>query len=78
VFLTYIIVGDEWSFTARPPVEKPQWLRHYYTSRKAAGSRSAEVHFFPIYLIIPAALGPGVHSASNRNEYQKQKKVSGV
>jgi hypothetical protein len=26
-----------------------------------------------IYLIVPAALGPGVHSASNRNEYQKQK-----
>jgi hypothetical protein len=28
--------------------------------------------FFPIYLILPAALGPEVHSASNRNEYQKQ------
>jgi hypothetical protein len=28
---------------------------------------------FSIYLILPAALGPGVHSASNRNEYQKQK-----
>jgi hypothetical protein len=27
---------------------------------------------FPIYLILPAALGPGVYSASNRNEYQKQ------
>jgi hypothetical protein len=25
------------------------------------------------YLILPAALGPGVHSACNRNEYQKQK-----
>jgi hypothetical protein len=23
--------------------------------------------------VLPAALGPGVHSASNRNEYQKQK-----
>jgi hypothetical protein len=30
--------------------------------------------FFPIYLIRPAALGPGVHSASKRNEYRKQKK----
>jgi hypothetical protein len=29
--------------------------------------------FFSIYLILPAALGPGVYSASNRNEYQKQK-----
>jgi hypothetical protein len=27
---------------------------------------------FAIYLIMPAALGPEVHSASNRNEYQKQ------
>jgi hypothetical protein len=26
-----------------------------------------------IYVILPAALGPGVHSASNKNEYQKQK-----
>jgi hypothetical protein len=30
---------------------------------------------FSIYLILPAALGPGVYSASNRNEYQKQKKM---
>jgi hypothetical protein len=33
--------------------------------------------FFSIYVIILAALGPGVHSASNRNVYQKQKNVSG-
>jgi hypothetical protein len=34
--------------------------------------------FFSIYLILPAALGPGVLSASNRNEYKKQKNnVSG-
>jgi hypothetical protein len=26
-----------------------------------------------IYLILQAALGPGVYSASNRNEYQKHK-----
>jgi hypothetical protein len=26
-----------------------------------------------VYLIIPAALGPGFHSTSNRNEYRKQK-----
>jgi hypothetical protein len=31
-----------------------------------------------VYPILPAALGPGFDSASNRNEYQKQKKnVSG-
>jgi hypothetical protein len=29
-----------------------------------------------MYLILPAALGSGVYSTSNRNEYQKQKNVS--
>jgi hypothetical protein len=29
--------------------------------------------FLPIYLIFLVVLGPGVYSASNRNEYQKQK-----
>jgi hypothetical protein len=34
--------------------------------------------FFSIHLILPVALGPGVHSTSNRNGYQKQKNnVSG-
>jgi hypothetical protein len=33
--------------------------------------------FFSIYLILPAALGPGVYSASNINEYQKHKNASG-
>jgi hypothetical protein len=28
---------------------------------------------FLIYLILPATLGSGVYSASNRNEYQKHK-----
>jgi hypothetical protein len=28
---------------------------------------------FSTYLILPAALGPGVYSASKRNEYQKYK-----
>jgi hypothetical protein len=30
---------------------------------------------FLIYLILPAALGPEVYSASNRNEYQEQKTI---
>jgi hypothetical protein len=29
---------------------------------------------FSTYLILPEALDPGVHSASNGNEYRKQKK----
>jgi hypothetical protein len=28
---------------------------------------------FEIYLILPAALAPGIYWASNRNEYQKHK-----
>jgi hypothetical protein len=50
------------------------WLRRYATSRKVAGSRAdGAIDFFSIYLILSTALGPGVYSASNRNEYQKQK-----
>jgi hypothetical protein len=38
------------------------------------GSTPDEVNeFFSIYLILPASLGPGVYSASNRNDYQNQK-----
>jgi hypothetical protein len=41
----------------------------YAANRKIAGSRSDEVKgFFSSYLILPAALGPAVHSASSRNE----------
>jgi hypothetical protein len=29
-----------------------------------------------VHLILSATLGPGVYSASNRNEYQKQKKIN--
>jgi hypothetical protein len=42
-------------------------LMHSATSRKVAGSRPDEVKF-SIYLILPAALGPAVYSASNRND----------
>jgi hypothetical protein len=45
-------------------------LRHYATSRKVTGSRPDEMNaFFPRYLILPGALGPGVYSKSNRSEY---------
>jgi hypothetical protein len=33
------------------------------------------INFFSIYLILPTALGPGIYSTSNRNEYQKQKNI---
>jgi hypothetical protein len=42
------------------------------------GSKTEETNeFFSIYLTLPAALGPGACSASDRNEYQKQKNASG-
>jgi hypothetical protein len=45
--------------------------------RKVEDSKPDEVDgfffFFSIYLILPAALGSGVYSASNINKYQKQK-----
>jgi hypothetical protein len=31
------------------------------------------IELFSIALFLPAVLGPGVYSASNRNEYQKEK-----
>jgi hypothetical protein len=50
---------------------------HYATSLKVAGLRPDEVNdFFSMYLILPASLGPGAGSASNGNEYQKQKNAS--
>jgi hypothetical protein len=49
-------------------------LRNYATNRKVEDSRLEVVNvYFSIYLILPAALSSGVYSASNRNEYQKQK-----
>jgi hypothetical protein len=50
------------------------WLKNYVTSRKVAGSRTYAVNeFLLFYLILSAALGSGVYSASIRKEYQKQK-----
>jgi hypothetical protein len=52
-------------------------LGHSATSQKVTDlSPDGITEFFfplPIYLILPAALGPGVYAASNRYEYQKQK-----
>jgi hypothetical protein len=51
----------------------------YATSWKVASSWPDERdELFSICLILSAARGPGIYSASNRNEYQKQKNnVSG-
>jgi hypothetical protein len=42
------------------------------SSRKVTGSiRDEVIGFFPIDLILLAALGPGVYSLPDRNEYQE-------
>jgi hypothetical protein len=33
------------------------------------------IEFFSIHLILQPVLGPGVHSASNINEYHREKKI---
>jgi hypothetical protein len=48
------------------------WLRYDATHRKVAFSISDE-KISSIYLILPAALGPGVYPAITRNGYQKHK-----
>jgi hypothetical protein len=53
-------------------VTKRSWLRHYAKSRRVAGSINDKViGFFSVYLILQPHYGPGVASASNRNEYQE-------
>jgi hypothetical protein len=37
------------------------------------GFETGQGEFFSIYQILTATIGPGVLSASNRNEYQKHK-----
>ena len=49
-----------------------QWLRCYAANRKVAGSISASVTGFFINIkSCRSHYGPGVDSASNRNEYQE-------
>jgi len=49
-----------------------QWSRHCATNRKVAGSIPDEVSgFFIDVKSFRSHYGPGVDSASNRNEYQE-------
>jgi hypothetical protein len=49
-------------------------LKRYAASRKVVSSRSDEMNAFSsLYLILPATLGLEVYSASNINQYGKQK-----
>jgi hypothetical protein len=41
--------------------------------RKVYGDLKINERILILCAILPAALGPGVYSASNRNEYQKHK-----
>jgi hypothetical protein len=46
---------------------------HFYVSQSVVCEMATVNEFFPVYLILPAALLSGLYYASNRNEYQKQK-----
>jgi hypothetical protein len=48
-----------------------QWYSFLLAAEKTPGP--CAVNGFSIDLILPAVLGPGVYSASNRNEYQKER-----
>jgi hypothetical protein len=58
------VMYDQGSVAAETLCYKPEG--HGFETRR--GER-----YSPLYLILPAALGPGVCSASNRKQYQKQK-----
>jgi hypothetical protein len=53
---------------------------HYGTSRKVAGSKPNEAIFFSIYLILSAEPGPGVYSASKKqnNNVSGEQRAAGV
>jgi len=61
----YSYLIDQWTAVA-------QWLKCCATNRKVAGSIPAGVRGFFIDIIsFRSHYGPGVDSASNRNEYQE-------
>jgi hypothetical protein len=46
-------------------------------NRQVGDSRPGQMNdFLSNYIILPFALGPGIYSTSNRNEYQEHKNVS--
>jgi hypothetical protein len=52
-------------------LDRKQFMVHVFNSTQESRNN------FSSYVILPAALGSGVYSTSNRNEYQKQKYNSG-
>jgi hypothetical protein len=50
--------------------------KYFFTrlcERLQGNAKTNRSEFKAFHIILPAALGPGVYSAFNRNEYQKQK-----
>jgi hypothetical protein len=58
----------------KPGVRGSVVLKALCYKPEGRGFNSGWGDFFLIYINVPAALGPGVYSASNRNEYQKHSK----
>ena len=65
----YIFIGTTYHLMGTAVA---QWLRCCATNRKVAGSIPAGVSgFFVDIKPFPSHYGPGVDSASNRNEYEE-------
>jgi hypothetical protein len=62
-----LVPGKYWNSSSKALFYKPEG--------RGFETRRGEWHF-SIYLILSAVRGPGVYSAANRNENQKQKNVS--
>jgi len=68
----FITQGNYIGYMFRLGTAVAQWLRCCATNRKVAGSIPAGVSGFFIYIkSFRSHYGPGVDSASNRNEYQE-------
>ena len=68
----FIKLGKVLKFTLKQGTAVAQWLRCCATYRKVAGSIAAGVSgFFIDIKSFRSHYGPGVDSASNRNEYQE-------
>jgi len=59
------------AYSARLRTAVAQWLRCCVTNRKVAGSFPAVSGFFIDIKSFRSHYGPGVDTASNRNEYQE-------
>jgi hypothetical protein len=59
----------------RGPLSLVTTVEELLERKKSGSGPESREYCRRVYLILPTALGPEVHSASNRNEYQKHKNI---